>query len=398
MLTMADAQEAVPQAATKEVFKVLSDAISHKLVEEKHGINHCRLKNGIITPSLDQVNEAVVMLTDIRDRVKKYGDVEVKSVFVQLAMEKEIKRIDQKAVVCNFSELTGRWKQHSSMTLQLCKQLYEITVEHHTSDSDWLPSVANRMKCNLHLDIEGTNKGKYGNFIEEIIMEICHLSIRKFTYLGRGANTKVGLTQKKDKNHPMGPPQKGITQFQYQNVSGWTDLCAVDPVARSINQEYNSGQSKTNETIQEAIDRHTQLVNERVNTVPETNGPPSVVSVRQNAVHASTSSIASSRLTSSQLVSTNSMASSSNHASSRMGMASKGIRIETSAVVPERQQATRVTIGMAAASSDVQQLGPLLNPPVAVSRQEETDELSTMYQGSTVLTEVIILGSLSLQI
>ena len=67
MLTMADAQEAVPQATTKEVLKVLSDAISHKLVEEKHGINHCKLKNGIIAPSKNQVNEAVVMLTDVRD-------------------------------------------------------------------------------------------------------------------------------------------------------------------------------------------------------------------------------------------------------------------------------------------------------------------------------------------
>jgi hypothetical protein len=248
-----------------------AEAISGKQITSRQAMVHCKLTLNIEQPSAEDVEKALKRLNDVQKRVKAAGITELKSEFAKQAAARNIKKRRKKGdngqpgSVDSFQDLSDRWKAPESMTLELCKQVYELLYEYPDSTcwAKWLSDAAIKIKCNEKLDIV-TDAGSDGSpkFIQDIIMGPCLSGLRKFVGCDRSTKMPVSITKRKSLPHPMGTWNRTVSTFQFQNVLGWERLCELDPVAQSISDEFTKLKGKTDngEKVQDTIDRHRMML------------------------------------------------------------------------------------------------------------------------------------------
>jgi hypothetical protein len=234
--TMAAATTIIP---AEHHFRV--DAMSEANITKNQAVNYCVLTLDTRHPTAEEIEAATTTLTNMRLKIIKMGEEELKSLFVAKAAVRGVKFKGN--VVSNWSDLRGAW--NSDVSLILCKDLYDIMICFFITDGEWMTNKAREIKERLGIVIDSSNDSDTSTdddcFVLEILRKKCHPLVWK-TF---GANRKkaghgVGLTQKKAlKNHPMGDMVSKdckTNKFFFQNVQNWEVLCAKDPVARMIQE------------------------------------------------------------------------------------------------------------------------------------------------------------------
>lgn len=217
------------------------DAMSEANITKNQAVNYCVLTLDTRHPTAEEIETATTTLTNMRQKIIKMGEEELKSLFVAKAAGRGVKFKGN--VVSNWSDLRGAW--NSDVSLILCKDLYDIMICFFITDGEWMTNKAREIKERLGIVIDSSNDSNTSTdddcFVLEILRKKCHPLVWK-TF---GANRKkaghgVGLTQKKAlKNHPMGDMVSKdckTNKFFFQNVQNWEVLCSKDPVARMIQE------------------------------------------------------------------------------------------------------------------------------------------------------------------
>lgn len=253
----------------KHHFRV--DAMSDGKISSNQAVNHCMLTQGIQKPSQDEVAEATRLLENIRSSIIAMGTNELKSLFVRGAAKRGIKHRGN--LVSNWKDLCGAWNSH--LTLQLCKDLFELMVCFFQTDYNWMTRKAREIKERLNIVIDTTWTDEC--FVVDILKKKCLNLCWKTFGKGRKVGHGVGLSQKKTiKGHPMGDLVKDCKndRFCYQNVHCWEVLCTIDPVAKRIQEEKDQLPSGAtyNPNVEMAIRKHTVLKDDDDDSIPPDEG------------------------------------------------------------------------------------------------------------------------------
>lgn len=215
------------------------DAMNEASITQNQAVNYCVLTLDIRHPTPEQIENATSTLENMRQKIIKMGEGELKSLFVTRAAARGIKLKGN--VVSNWNDLRGAWNSHVS--LRLCKDIYEIMICFFITDGDWMPNKAREIKERLGIVIDSNSPTSSTDdcFVVEILKKKCfNLTWKTFGAKRKKGGHGVGLTQRKIvKGHPMGDVTKDCktNKFFFQNVQNWEDLCAEDPMARMIQDE-----------------------------------------------------------------------------------------------------------------------------------------------------------------
>jgi hypothetical protein len=217
------------------------DAMSDANVTPNQAVNYCILTLDIRHPTPEQIETASSTLKNMRQKIIKLGEEELKSLFVGKAAGRGIKFKGN--VVSNWNDLREAWNSHISLIL--CQDIYEIMICFFITDGDWMTNKAREIKERLGIVIDSNSPTSSTDdcFVVEILKKKCfYLTWKTFGARRKKGSHGVGLTQKKSlKGHPMGDVTTKdckTNKFVFQNVQNWEEaLCALDPVARMIQEE-----------------------------------------------------------------------------------------------------------------------------------------------------------------
>lgn len=239
---------------------VRHDAIGSAKCTEAQARMHCVESQGLRTPDVTEVYKARILLDSLRDNVNKEAIIQLRSIYVSQARSKGITKATSNDLIDSIDDLHERWRS-TKFDVELAKKVFEITALLQNERPLWVDEIAVAVVETLKLNIVGVNTKKgFKTFVEEIILKVSKPLCRLFTRPNRNVAHAIGLCLHKKNRavHPMGPPNaaQGNNFFQFQHVVGWEKLCALDPIARAINQDYKDGINQ-NDTVDQAIARHT---------------------------------------------------------------------------------------------------------------------------------------------
>lgn len=230
----ATAAETSTMAAKPSIAIYRHDVITAFPVTVSQASTHCVMTLGKSAPTKEDVHDAFTTLTGLQRNITGLGEVELKSYVLKAAAEKGIKHAGNP--VSSWNALTSEWRDNPKMLL--CKDIYEIMVSEFNQKGDWYTEKEKLIRHKLNFKfVEDSHQN--GDSFVVLILKKCHSNIWKTFGAGRKMAHKVGLTQKREKGHPMGaPPKKTKAEvFCFQNVSGWEELCAKDPMANALYQK-----------------------------------------------------------------------------------------------------------------------------------------------------------------
>ena len=210
------------------------DAMTASPVTLSQASTHCVMTLGLNEPKKEEVQNAFTTLVSLQKNITVWGEVELKSYVLNAAAQRGIKHAGNP--VSSWHDLTCEWRDNPR--LLLCKDIYEMMVTDFSAKGDWYAEKERLIQHKLDFKLVDDSHENNDSFVV-LILKKCHSNVWKTFGAGRKSAHKVGLTQKRERCHPMGAavPRTKADVFCFQNVAGWEDLCAKDPVASAIWQK-----------------------------------------------------------------------------------------------------------------------------------------------------------------